>query len=165
MHHRWTASADAGFSRRAASQDDVRWLRRRGPKGLRAGGRGRRAGGFLRLTASLSVGALLTISSAGSAIGPAAAHSAGAVDVPATEPRLSFDLPVFDTPIPGLPREFSARREDGAEVRGAVAADADEPDPRDHGRTPESGRLRSSRLRCMIRPVYRKAVTDDQWGR
>jgi hypothetical protein len=125
MHHRWTASADAGFSRRAASQDDVRWLRRRGPKGLRAGGRGRRAGGFLRLTASLSVGALLTISSAGSAIGPAAAHSAGAVDVPATEPRLSFDLPVFDTPIPGLPREFSARREDGASAFLPRAAEPD----------------------------------------
>src|SRR5918994_1158612 len=38
MHHRWTASADAGFSRRAASQDDVRWLRRRGPGSRREDG-------------------------------------------------------------------------------------------------------------------------------
>jgi hypothetical protein len=142
MNDRRTAApGGAGFSCAPAGvEDEVRWLKPRGAGALRvARGRPRRRS-LPRLVATLGVGSLLTVSAPESAVGPAAAHTAGgALDVRAEalvlpsaveadepgRPRLSFELPALGEPA-GLAPE---RRDSGFDDAPQPAAAAVPPHP------------------------------------
>src|SRR5215212_813795 len=150
MDHCRTASADAGFSRVAAGPDEVRWLEPRGAFALRAPRRRRAANGFARFALSLGFGALLTVSSAGSAVGPAAVH----------EPPLGFahDLAPGDDGAPG--------REEPAFRSGAFASDGDPDELLRFGRVRIPRRLVQTILRAAdatgVDPTYMMALADKE---
>ena len=173
MDHRRTASKDAGFSRVAVGRDGVRWLEPRGTFALRAPRRRRAANGFARFALSLGFGALLTVSSAGSAVGPAAAHGAGAPAVPpAAEPRLSFDLAaVHEPPLEFAPElapgdDGAPRQEEPAFRSGAFASDGDPDELLRFGRVRIPRRLVQTILRAAdatgVDPTYMMALADKE---
>src|SRR5215203_4126382 len=173
MDHRRTASSDAGFSPVAAGPDGVRWLEPRGAFALRAPRRRRAANGLARFALSLGFGALLTVSSAGSAVGPAAAHGSGAPAVPpSAERRLSFDLAAVQEP----PLEFAPelapgddgapRQEEPAFRSGAFASDGDPDELLRFGRVSIPRRLVQTILRAAdatgVDPTYMMALADKE---
>jgi hypothetical protein len=173
MDHRRTASRDAGFSRVAAGPDAVRWLEPRGAFALRAPRRRRAANGLARFALSLGFGALLTVSSAGSAVGPAAAHGSGAPAVPpAAEPRLSFDLAAIHEPPLGFANELAPgddgapRQEEPAFRSGAFASDGDPDELLSFGRVRIPRRLVQTILRAAdatgVDPTYMMALADKE---
>src|SRR4051794_6225886 len=174
MDHCRTASADAGFSRVAAGPDEVRWLEPRGAFALRAPRRRRAANGLSRFAVSLGFGALLTVSSAGSAVGPAAAHGSGAPDIPsASGPRLSFDLAALSEPSPGFSHELAPAGDDGAPRQeepdfrsGAFASDGDPDELLRFGGVRIPRRLVQTVLRAAdatgVDPTYMMALADKE---
>ena len=88
------------------TQDEVFWLRPQSQMQHRSNVR--RPDWFLKMTAGLSLGALLTFGSAGAAIGPAAAHAAPAQDpAGAIEAELPQIRPVTAAPI-AIPASVSS---------------------------------------------------------
>jgi hypothetical protein len=80
MNGRMTASSDAIHAFACDCEDDIHWLRpRSAPEFATDNVRARET--FRQMTASLGLGALLTLGSAGTAMGPALASSAEALEV------------------------------------------------------------------------------------